>query len=44
MTRGQFILVLILGAALGFGSAFLVSSLTWDDQMQKVQEINALHD
>lgn len=43
MRRIDLILVVALGVILGFGSSFAVSSLTWDDQIQKVHEINALH-
>lgn len=44
MRHIDLILVVVLGIILGLGSSFVVSSLTWDDQIQKVHEINALHD
>lgn len=44
MTRGQLLLVLVLGTVLGFGLAFGTSALTWEDQLQEIHEINALHD
>lgn len=44
MTRGQFLVVLILAAVFGFGLAFGTSALTWEDQLQEIHEINALHD
>ena len=44
MRHIDLILVVVLGIILGFGSSFVVSSLTWDNQIQKVHEINALHD